>query len=70
MSVKHMRHKAPMGPKRLSRHSIGHAIFLLRHIANMIPLRIRDHIFIRLFEADHDIHHFQLSLNDQPGVGQ
>lgn len=81
MAVEDMRDKASMRPKPLTRHCVGNALFLLRHVANMVSLGIHDNVFICLLKATrniisfgstclsqcilhHDIHHFQLSLND------
>lgn len=51
MTVKHMSHKAPMGPEPLSSHHVAHASFLLRHVAYMVSVCVHDHILVGLFES-------------------
>ena len=49
--VKDMSDEGPVGSKQLASHHISHACFLLRHISDMVPPRIQDHVSICLFET-------------------
>lgn len=49
--IKNMRHEASVCAEPLTRHGIGHALLLLRHISNVIALRVHDDILIRLLES-------------------
>lgn len=51
MLIEYMRHKTPVGSKPLPRHHVAHPPFLLRHVPNMIPIRIHNDIFVGLFET-------------------
>lgn len=55
MAVEDMRYEASMCPEPLTCHSIGHALFLFCHVANMISLRIHNDIFIRLLEPTREM---------------
>lgn len=68
--VEYMRGEASVGPEPLSRHHIAHTQPPLRHIANMVSLRIHDDVFVRLLESQHHVHQLQLSLHDDGGVDQ
>lgn len=50
MPVKDMRHKTPMGSEPLSSHHVGHSSLLLRHIPDMMPIRIHNYILVGLLK--------------------
>ena len=59
-----------MRSKKLPRQHIPHPVILLRHISNMISIWIHDDILVGLFEAQEDVHHLELSLDDECAVVQ
>lgn len=65
-----MRGEASMGSKPLPSHHVPHSQLSLRHVAQMLAPGIHDHVFIRLLEAQHQIHHFHPALDHDGGVGQ
>lgn len=51
MPIKHMCHKTPMCPEPLASHHIAHTSLLLRHVADMIAIRVHYHVLVGLFKA-------------------
>lgn len=68
--VEYVRGEASVSPEPLSSHHIAHAQIPLRHVADVISLRIHDDIFVGLLESQHHIHQLQLPLHDDGGVDQ
>lgn len=50
MLVKDVSSKTPMRPKPLSRHHIPHPQLSLCHVADVVPVRIHDDVFVGLLK--------------------
>ena len=62
VSIEDVRRKRPMGTKPLSAHGFRDAAVVLSHIPNVVAMRIQDYVFVGLFKAEEDVHHFDLPL--------
>ena len=68
MLIKNVCGEAPMSAEHLPSHHITHSQLHLSHIADMVALRIHDHVFVRLLKSQHYIHKLQLSRHHYGGV--
>ena len=60
--------KATVGLCHLAHQHASHSVVLFSHVSDCFSSTIHDDVSVGLFEPKEDIHHFDLSLNDQGAV--
>lgn len=62
--------KASVRLEHLATQHTAYSVILLGHVSNCFSSSIHDDISVGLFESEEDVHHLDLSLNDQRAVVQ
>lgn len=66
--VENVAGETTVGFGHLAYQHASHTMILLSHVSNCFSSTIHDDVSVGLFEPKEDIHHFDLSLNDQRAV--
>ena len=62
--------EASVRPECLSCYCTADTVVPLRDVAQCLALAVHDDVSVRLLEAEHDVHHFYLSLNHQTAIAE
>ena len=68
MFVEDMTGKAAVGLGHLSHQHAAHAMILLGHVSNCFSSAVHNDVSVCLLEPEKDVHHLDLSLDDQRAV--
>lgn len=56
--------EAAVRSQHLTRHGLSEAVVLLREVSNGLTSSVHQYVAVGLLEAEKDVHHFDLSLDD------
>lgn len=70
MPIEDMCCERSVGAEPLSAHGFGNASIMFSHVANMVAVRIKNDISVCLFETKENVHHLNLPLHHNAGLGE
>ena len=68
--IKHIRHETPVRAKPLSSQYFAESAIVFRQVPYRFTCRGQDGVAVGLLKAEEDVHHFELPLNYEGGVGE